>query len=248
MSGIRNISQGSIVQVDDYDIFVGNGKSPMYVKPWIDQHCEKNPWFVKVDTNWALDWFNQHGFSSIITDFDDALSVLALGSPKEQSGSLSHYSGQDIVRIQALNQQAQRLYGLLHARFICQPAGLNKMAELIRKGIYGKCPRTLCEGCPVIPVGTTLTMRRHSVKLFCPCCRDIYKSPSYPVIDGAYFGPAFAHIFIMDHAAEFKIYEDRFRPFVQKAFGFNIRRPPEFRKLPHHTNIHRSDRLEDSSA
>lgn len=44
-----------------------------------------------------------------------------------------------------LNQEASDLYGLLHARFILTPRGLAKVYQKFLGGVYGTCPRALCD-------------------------------------------------------------------------------------------------------
>jgi hypothetical protein len=38
----------------------------------------------------------------------------------------------------------------------------------------GRCPRVYCQGQALIPVGLSDLPRLHTVKLYCPRCRDIY--------------------------------------------------------------------------
>jgi casein kinase II subunit beta len=48
------------------------------------------------------------------------------------------------------------------------------MAEKFRAVAYGRCPRVLCGGQPVLPVGLSDAPRASTVKLFCPKCEDVY--------------------------------------------------------------------------
>lgn len=226
------------VQVDGFTIFLGPQKScPPYIKPWIKQFCSQpvNNWFVEIDPTWAADWFNQYGIKELFEDFDDAIELITDNKGKEWAS----YNEEDAI---AINQQALRIYGMLHARWISQPKGMELMKQKYDQEIFGKCPRMGCNDTPLLPMGTTFTLRRHSVKLFCPCCRDIYKAPTYPVIDGAYFGPAFPHMFLSEYTKCDKT--NNFKPFIQKAFSFTIRRPPKSKPLPHLSNIQEVDILE----
>jgi casein kinase II subunit beta len=107
-------------------------------------------------------------------------------------------------------------------------------------GIYGTCPRFLCHGTKLMPVGTTLTLRRHSAKLYCPNCCDIYRPPAAVTLDGAHFGPAFPHMFLFEYGQFDKSRE--FKPFEMRAFGFKVRKPPG--RTVHESNQHEYETLE----
>jgi len=64
---------------------------------------------------------------------------------------------------------------------------------------FGHCPRVLCHGSKVIPVGKSDTPGEDTVKLFCPSCLDIYTPPNsrFQQIDGAFFGTTFGYLFFM---------------------------------------------------
>ena len=65
-------------------------------------------------------------------------------------------------------QEAMDLYGLIHARFIVTPKGLAVMKEKFQNGIFGVCPRVLCGGQFVLPIGISEHLRHSRVKVFCP--------------------------------------------------------------------------------
>ena len=48
----------------------------------------------------------------------------------------------------------------------------------------------------MIAIGMSEELRNSRVKLFCPCCEDVYLPKRCKDMDGAYFGCSFAHIFI----------------------------------------------------
>ena len=115
----------------------------------------------------------------------------------------------------ALEASARHLYGLIHARFIITSRGLAKMVrpllpvlaranlfaqiEKYKKGDFGRCPRVLCYGQALLPLGLSDVAYQKAVKLYCPRCEDLYspKSSRHGAIDGAYFGSTFAHMLFM---------------------------------------------------
>lgn len=95
---------------------------------------------------------------------------------------------------------AETLYGLIHARFILTTRGMKLMVfvphcvvttlhfiwsplciswfciqeEKYKNVAFGRCPRVMCSGHPVLPVGQSDNVREASVKIFCGKCNDIY--------------------------------------------------------------------------
>lgn len=98
-----------------------------------------------------------------------------------------------------IEASARHLYGLIHARFIITSRGLTKMVDKYKKYDFGRCPRVLCYGQPLLPVGLSDIPYQKAVKLYCQRCEDIYspKSTRHGQIDGAYFGSTFPHMLLM---------------------------------------------------
>ncbi len=89
------------------------------------------------------------------------------------------------------------LYGVIHARYILSPHGLNKMREKFLQGAFGTCPRVLCERQHVLPIGVSEELSTSRVKVYCPRCCDVYLPRQKQLdIDGAYFGASFPHVFL----------------------------------------------------
>jgi casein kinase II subunit beta len=222
--------------IDGFEIFVGPGNTvPRSVKPWIQQFCsqEQYCWYVEVDTDWAGDWFNQYGMSNHFDDFDDAVALICDRRP-------TNWKNYKDSQIESIHQQALRIYGMLHARWICQPKGMGQMRPKYEAGLFGQCPRFLCSGTNFIPMGTTLALRRHSAKLFCPNCYDIYRPPPGLTLDGAHFGPAFPHFFLFEFPQFDRV--GTFKPFEMKVFGFKLHRSG--RKTVHESNKHETENME----
>ena len=77
-----------------------------------------------------------------------------------------------------IESSARHLYGLIHARFILTSRGLSKMVDKFRKADFGRCPRVLCYGQALLPVGLSDIPYQKAVKLYCPRCEDIYSPKS----------------------------------------------------------------------
>ncbi len=86
---------------------------------------------------------------------------------------------------------------------------------------FGECPRLLCRGHSVLPMGTTDEPKQNHVKLFCPKCKDAYNcSLTHINIDGAFFGPTFPNLFFMTFTD--LIPENKVELHVPRVFGFKI--------------------------
>ncbi|CAK9440419.1 uncharacterized protein LODBEIA_P45190 [Lodderomyces beijingensis] len=128
-----------------------------------------------------------------------------------------------------LAHSAELLYGLIHARFIVSKQGLTAMASKFEKNDFGSCPRYFCDGMHLIPVGATDIPGQETVRLYCPCCNDIYipSSSRYLNIDGAYFGTTFPGLLVkmfpeIENQCRIRINKFSQNDFGLKLFGFKI--------------------------
>ncbi len=62
-------------------------------------------------------------------------------------------------------QQAKELYGLLHKGFIETSIGLALIREKYLNGIYGNCPRILCNKQNLLPMGLSEELKYSRVKV-----------------------------------------------------------------------------------
>jgi len=161
-----------------------------YGKFWVEwfQSLKGNELFCEIDEEYILDRFNLTGLQTAVPHFSLAFELI--------TDELEEELDEDIRT--EVDKAAKHLYGLIHARYIISQRGLTKMSEKFKLGDFGRCPRALCGGQPVLPVGLSDIPQTKSVKLFCPKCEDVYTPPSrrHAGVDGAYFGTTFPHLLL----------------------------------------------------
>lgn len=122
-----------------------------------------------------------------------------------------------------LNQEASDLYGLLHCRFISTPRGMAKVYQKFLNGVFGTCPRALCDRQKVLPVGLSDTLRTSRFKTFCPRCEEVYIPKTREInLDGAFFGTSFPHAFLKHYPLSV-ILPPKVHFYEPKIAGFNIK-------------------------
>ncbi|KAI3402373.2 CKB1 [Candida oxycetoniae] len=148
------------------------------------------------------------------------------GNGKSKS---SNTANSELPNQALLAHSAELLYGLIHARYIVSKQGLTAMASKFEKNDFGSCPRYFCDGMHLIPVGSTDIPGQETVRLYCPCCNDIYipSSSRYLNIDGAYFGTTFPGLLVkmfpeIENQCRIRINKFSQNDFGLKLFGFKI--------------------------
>lgn len=183
-----------------------------------------NEFFAEVDEEYIRDNFNLTGLNSLVPDFEHALDVLLDADP----------SGAPEEHRERIEDAAELLYGLIHARYILTSPGLAAMGEKMRSGVFGRCPRVLCNQQPCLPIGLKEAPRLDTVKVFCPRCQDVYEPRKvyHATIDGAYFGPTFPHLLLQTYPELMP--EPAVHSYVPRIYGFKIHRSAAtFRKAVH---------------
>ncbi|CAG7854238.1 Casein kinase II subunit beta Short=CK II beta [Serendipita indica DSM 11827] len=148
----------------------------------------------KVEEDYILDRFNLTGLNVEVQHYTHALDLITDNLADDEFEE-EHRGGIEL--------SARFLYGLIHARWIITSRGLVKMLEKFKKADFGRCPRVLCHGQPLLPVGLTDVPYEKSVKLYCGRCEDIYspKSTRHGSVDGAFFGTSFPHMMYLVYPA-----------------------------------------------
>lgn len=77
---------------------------------------------------------------------------------------------EDLDLNRAAKEEAVELYGLVHQRYIQTEKGLQKMQAKWARGVFGHCPRVLCNMTRALPYGEAVDLGYSEVKIFCPLC------------------------------------------------------------------------------
>ncbi|KAL4796421.1 casein kinase II, regulatory subunit [Aspergillus venezuelensis] len=171
-----------------------------------------NEYFCEIDEEYLTDRFNLTGLNTEVPYYQYALDLVT---------DVFDLDADDDLREQ-IEKSARHLYGLVHARYIVTTRGLAKMVDKYKKGDFGKCPRVMCEGHPLLPTGQNDNPNQSTVRLYCSKCEDIYnpKSSRHASIDGAYFGTSFTSML-------FQVYptlmpEKSIRRYEPRIYGFRV--------------------------
>ena len=127
---------------------------------WISWFCslKGNEFFCEVEEDFIQDDFNLTGLSSQVPYYEYALdTILDVESPASANFSDEQQ--------EAIENAAELLYGLIHARFAITPRGMGAMLEKYKAVHFGRCPRVFCGGQPALPVGQGDLPRTHTEQL-----------------------------------------------------------------------------------
>jgi len=163
---------------------------------WISWFCRLrgNEFFCEVEETWVQDDFNLCNIAQHVPYYDDALDMI-LDVESTRMNAMSE------EQTELVESAAELLYGFVHARYILTSRGMAAMYAKYKNADFGRCPRVLCKGQPVLPVGQSDNARATTVNVFCPRCKDLFfpKSSRQGNLDGAYFGTTFCHMFLMTY-------------------------------------------------
>ena len=125
----------------------------------------------------------------------------------DDDGMISHHPliGPDIIQI-----AAEALYLLVHARFAASPRGLEALRRVMltsssstSSGVFGKCPRSSCHGCMLLPYGVSNNYSSNESKClrYCPCCGESWMFWESRT-DGCAWGNSLSHLLLLTHGNE----------------------------------------------
>ena len=191
-------------------------------KDWIHWFCKLkgNEYFVEVDEDFIKKEENLEGI-----EVKNYIKVI-LSEKKTKDFNLTQELLRDL-------QEIRDIYGFIHKRFINTPEGLGLMREKFINGIFGYCPRMLCNKQVMLPVGLSEDMRYSQVKVFCPLCQEVYKPTDifygysdkkiikFDLPDGVFFGTSFPQSFLM-HFPDLDPRINNTIKYIPKLYGFRI--------------------------
>lgn len=146
--------------------------------PW---HCslERNKYLLEVQRSFIKDEFNLTLIKNELTfevyyDYEDAMHmILSRTEPTEQDVEEPLFVD--------LYKKAGDIYGIIHRRFVTTGIGLTYLKEKYMLKEFGICPRVMCNGQAVLPIGESTRTGEARVKVswsYCFNCRHRSTVPS----------------------------------------------------------------------
>eukprot|EP00123_Amoebidium_parasiticum_P019037 comp24334_c8_seq1/m.46074 comp24334_c8_seq1/g.46074 ORF comp24334_c8_seq1/g.46074 comp24334_c8_seq1/m.46074 type:complete len:243 (-) comp24334_c8_seq1:639-1367(-) len=182
---------------------------------WTEHFCQRrgNKYFCEVDGGYIEDTFNLFGLRPLVPNYAQALGLI-LDDEQVVYGS-EDMSGEQVKQVAKC---AERLYGLIHSRYIVTQKGLQRMYVKFGRGDFGVCPNKNC-GYHLLPTGTTDVQKKGKLKLLCAQCEELFDLDG-TAIDGAYFGTSFVQMFFFNYP---ELRPRRYpNKYVPKVFGFRV--------------------------
>lgn len=198
--------------------FSDNSNEEFEQNSWISEYLSAtgHELFAEVSEDFIDDDFNLTGLGALVPHYHEALEMILDLEPEYPA---------KLPSVAVIEQSAEVLYGLIHARFITSRQGLNIMVQKYDYADFGTCPRVLCQNTKLLPFGRHDLPGCETVKFFCPCCTDIYQAQSsrYMNVDGAFFGTTFAGLFLKNFPTiERNCLAFRKDQFALTMYGFKI--------------------------
>ncbi|CCC70955.1 hypothetical protein NCAS_0G00680 [Naumovozyma castellii] len=213
------VQEEGLTHTQDEDDSMGEvTDSSEYVDEWIDLFLGKkgHEYFCDIDPDYITDRFNLINLQKTVSKFSQVVQYIVDELDESILETMSN------ARLEQLENDARKFYGLIHARYIITVKGLQKMLDKFKDADFGRCPRVYCNYQPLLPVGLHDTPGMDCVKLYCASCEDLYipKSMRHSCIDGAFFGTSFPGMFLQ--AFPEMVPKHPTKKYVPKIFGFEL--------------------------
>lgn len=185
---------------------------------WLDSFHSKpeNAIFVRVSRPFIGEFIGSIEKSNIVPHLQDV--AVFFTSPVYKTNEYS-------ASLETIEAEATIVYKLAHARFIETDEGLAQVAEMYKNHVYPPCPRDGCHSAECLPFGLTTNIKKHTMLYLCPLCLDLYRLPGTQSIDGAFFGPLWAHRF-MEKYPEL-LPQGAPEVFVPQIYGYELSLPQD---------------------
>jgi casein kinase II subunit beta len=190
---------------------------------WADEFCGRygNEYYVRLPDNFISDPVVASSLYALMDEspaYEEALKVLC--------GLRSELNEEDPQH----RKVCERLYSMLHLRYVTTTEGLLAVMALVERGVFGTCPRVLCRAQQLLPVGLHDISGRDSLKGFCPRCSDVYHlGIRCRHVDGAAFGTSLPHLLLL-RFPDARVVEAK-DVYVATIFGFGIKKWKRFHPL-----------------
>ena len=219
-------NKDDLIQEDESDDDSKSDKRFPVEEPndWIHWFCKLkgNEYFVEIDEDFLKNKENLTGIKC-----EKFMKTLLSEKPSPTIKELTREIIEDLSEL-------REVYGLIHKRFINTPLGLGLIREKFLDGVYGYCPRILCNKQVLLPVGLSEDMRYSQVKVFCPLCQEVYKPTDifygeqigkkvykFDLPDGVFFGTSFPQTFLL-HFPDLDPRITNNEKYIPKLYGFRI--------------------------
>ena len=126
---------------------------------WIEWFCklEGNHYFVEITDDFLLNDMNLLGLDKEYPNYSPILDII-LGKEAPKPEQLTEEFYEKLPRI-------KELYGILTKRFVLSSQGLALVREKYLNGVYGVCPRILCNKQTVLPYGISNSLKYSRVNV-----------------------------------------------------------------------------------
>ena len=176
-----------------------------FTTPWVIDFLQSRPKdaLLAVPYDFIGDGFNLVHLAPLV----ESLSGATSSSNNRESNDVSFPLYKAALRLilsterhievpPAIQHAAERLYALVHGRYVTSPRGLDTLSRILMhdKEIFGKCPRPSCRGMPMLPCGESSPGR--NAQRYCCSCGQVWESWESKV-DGCAWGPSLCHLYLL---------------------------------------------------